>query len=76
MDYTEQRRFLRSSRICGAALVLVLFAAVEACILLGKISGLAPLALYAAMTTRLTFTGSPGERSASFGFSRTLRACA
>ena len=53
MDYTEQRRFLRSSRICGAALVLSLFAAVEACILIGKISGLAPLALYAALTWAL-----------------------
>ncbi|HET8889237.1 MAG TPA: methyltransferase domain-containing protein [Candidatus Angelobacter sp.] len=53
MDYTEQRKFLRSSRICGAALVLALFAAVEACVLLGKISGLAPLALYAAITGAL-----------------------
>ena len=50
MDYTEQQRFLRSSRIWGAALVLVLFAALEACILIGKISGLVPLALYAAIT--------------------------
>lgn len=53
MDYTEQRKFLRFSRISGAALVVALFAAVEACILLGKISGLAPLALYAAITGAL-----------------------
>ena len=53
MDYTEQRKFLRLSRICGAALVLALFAAVEACIVIGKISGFAPLALYAAITWAL-----------------------
>jgi 2-polyprenyl-3-methyl-5-hydroxy-6-metoxy-1,4-benzoquinol methylase len=53
MDYTEQRRFLRSSRMWGTGLVLVLFAAVEACILIGKISGLVPLSLYAALTCAL-----------------------
>jgi 2-polyprenyl-3-methyl-5-hydroxy-6-metoxy-1,4-benzoquinol methylase len=53
MDYTEQRKFLRSSRIWGAALVLLLIGGVEACILIGKISGLVPLALYAAITSAL-----------------------
>jgi 2-polyprenyl-3-methyl-5-hydroxy-6-metoxy-1,4-benzoquinol methylase len=53
MDYTEQRKFLRSSRIRGAALVLALFAAVEASILIRKISGFVPLALYAAITCAL-----------------------
>jgi hypothetical protein len=38
MDYSEQRKFLRSSRIWGAALVLVLFAAVGVCIKAGKVS--------------------------------------
>jgi 2-polyprenyl-3-methyl-5-hydroxy-6-metoxy-1,4-benzoquinol methylase len=50
MDYTEQRKFLRSSRIWGAALVLVLFAAVAACIKAGKVSDPKLLALYAAVT--------------------------
>jgi 2-polyprenyl-3-methyl-5-hydroxy-6-metoxy-1,4-benzoquinol methylase len=53
MDYTEQQKFLRSSRMWGAALVLVLFAAVEACILIGKISGPKLLALYAALAFAL-----------------------
>ena len=52
MDYTEQRKFLRSSRIWGAALVLVLFAAVAACIQIGKISDPKLLALYAAFAVR------------------------
>lgn len=53
MEYTEQRKFLRFSRIWGAVLVLALFAALEACILVGKISGFAPLVLYAAITWAL-----------------------
>jgi 2-polyprenyl-3-methyl-5-hydroxy-6-metoxy-1,4-benzoquinol methylase len=53
MDYTEQRKFLRSSRIWGAALVLVLFVAVAACIQIGKISDLKLLALYAAVALAL-----------------------
>ena len=53
MDYTEQRRFLRSSRIWGAALVLVLFAAVAACTKIGKISDPKLLALYAALASAL-----------------------
>ncbi len=53
MDYTEQRKFLRSSRAWGAALVLVLFAAVAACIQIGKISDPKLLALYAAVTSAL-----------------------
>lgn len=50
MDYTEQRKFLRSSRIWGAALVLVLFAAVGVCIKAGSVSDPKLLALYAAVT--------------------------
>src|SRR5690242_7032012 len=53
MDYTEQRKFLRSSRIWGAAMVLLLFAAVAACIQIGKISSPKLLALYAAITSAL-----------------------
>jgi len=53
MDYTEQRKFLRSSRAWGAALVLVLFVAVAACIQIGKISDPKWLALYAAVTSAL-----------------------
>jgi 2-polyprenyl-3-methyl-5-hydroxy-6-metoxy-1,4-benzoquinol methylase len=53
MDYTEQRKFLRSSRIRGAALVLLLFAAAGACIKIGKISDPKLLALYAAVTSAL-----------------------
>ncbi|HEV8492110.1 MAG TPA: hypothetical protein VGR76_07555, partial [Candidatus Angelobacter sp.] len=53
MDYTEQRKFLRSSRIWGAALVLLLFAAVAACIKAGKVSDSKLLALYAAVTLAL-----------------------
>ena len=49
MDYTEQRKFLRSSRIWGAALVLLLFAAVGACIEIGKISSSKLVGLYAAI---------------------------
>jgi len=74
MEYTEQRKFLRSSRIWGVGLVLVLFATVEACILIGKISGFAALALYAAITWALAvfiyytpdylhLTVDPGKRS-------------
>ena len=54
MDYTEQRKFLRSSRIWGAALILVLFAAVGVCIKAGKVSDPKLLALYAAVTLALT----------------------
>jgi 2-polyprenyl-3-methyl-5-hydroxy-6-metoxy-1,4-benzoquinol methylase len=53
MNYTEQQKFLRSSRVWGLGMVVLLFAAVEACILIGKISGLVPLALYAALTWAL-----------------------
>jgi len=53
MDYTEQRKFLRSSRIWGAALVLVLLAAVGVCIEAGRISDPKLLALYAAITLAL-----------------------
>jgi hypothetical protein len=53
MDYAEQRKFLRSSRIWGAALVLVLFAAVGVCIKAGKVSDPKLLALYAAVTLAL-----------------------
>jgi 2-polyprenyl-3-methyl-5-hydroxy-6-metoxy-1,4-benzoquinol methylase len=53
MEYTEQQKFLRSGRVWGMGLVVVLFAAVEACILIGKISGLVPLALYAALAYAL-----------------------
>jgi hypothetical protein len=54
MDYAEQRKFLRSSRIWGAALVLVLFAAVGVCIKAGKVSDPKLLALYAGVTLALT----------------------
>jgi 2-polyprenyl-3-methyl-5-hydroxy-6-metoxy-1,4-benzoquinol methylase len=53
MDYTEQRKFLRSSRIWGAALVLVLFAAAAACIKAGNGSDPKLLALYAAIASAL-----------------------
>ena len=53
MDYTEQRKFLRSSRIWGAALVLLLFAAVGACIQIGKISSSKLVALYAPLASAL-----------------------
>ncbi len=53
MDYTEQRKFLRSSRVWGATLVLVLFAAVAACIQIGKVSDPKLLALYAALASAL-----------------------
>ena len=53
MDYAEQRKFLRSSRTWGAGLVLVLFAAVVACIQTGKISDPKLLALYAALAAAL-----------------------
>src|SRR5689334_14650727 len=53
MDYTEQRKFLRSSRVWGAAMVLLLFAAVAACIRTGKISDPKLLALCAAVTFAL-----------------------
>lgn len=53
MDYTEQRKFLRSSRIWGATLVLVLFAAVGVCIEAGKVSDRKLLALYAAVSGAL-----------------------
>ncbi|HEX3094594.1 MAG TPA: class I SAM-dependent methyltransferase [Candidatus Angelobacter sp.] len=53
MDYTEQQKFLRSSRIWGAALVMVLFAAAGACIKIGKISDPKLLALYAALASAL-----------------------
>jgi 2-polyprenyl-3-methyl-5-hydroxy-6-metoxy-1,4-benzoquinol methylase len=53
MDYAEQRRFLRFSRSWGTALVLVLFAAVAACIQIGKVSDPKLLALYAAVTSAL-----------------------
>jgi len=53
MDYTEQRKFLRSSRIWGAALVLVFFAVVGVCIKAGKVSDPKLLALYAAVATAL-----------------------
>jgi 2-polyprenyl-3-methyl-5-hydroxy-6-metoxy-1,4-benzoquinol methylase len=53
MDYTEQRKFLRSSRIRGAALVLVLSAAVGVCIEAGRVSDPKLLALYAAVTLAL-----------------------
>src|SRR5579864_137621 len=53
MDYTEQRKFLRSSRIWGAALVLLLFAAVGACIQIGKISSSRLVGLYAALAFAL-----------------------
>jgi 2-polyprenyl-3-methyl-5-hydroxy-6-metoxy-1,4-benzoquinol methylase len=53
MDYTEQRKFLRSSRIWGVGLAMLLFAAVEACIVIAKTSGLAQLALYAAIAWTL-----------------------
>jgi 2-polyprenyl-3-methyl-5-hydroxy-6-metoxy-1,4-benzoquinol methylase len=53
MDYTEQRKFLRSSRMWGAALVLVLFAAVGACIQIGKISSPKMVGLYAALASAL-----------------------
>ena len=53
MDYTEQRKFLRSSRLWGAAMVLVLFAAVGVCIQAGKVSDSKLLALYSAVTLAL-----------------------
>ena len=53
MDYTEQRKFLRSSRIWGASLVLLLFGAVEACIQISKIYDPKLLPLYAAITSAL-----------------------
>ena len=54
MDYTEQRKFLRSSRMWGAGLVLVLSSAVGVCIQVGKISDSKLLALYAALAFALT----------------------
>jgi 2-polyprenyl-3-methyl-5-hydroxy-6-metoxy-1,4-benzoquinol methylase len=53
MQYTEQQKFLRFSRIWGMGLILVLFAAVGACITAGKPSSVAMLALYAAVASAL-----------------------
>jgi 2-polyprenyl-3-methyl-5-hydroxy-6-metoxy-1,4-benzoquinol methylase len=53
MQYTEQRKFLRSSRVWGTGLVLVFFGAVVACIKTGTPSSSALLALYAALACAL-----------------------
>jgi 2-polyprenyl-3-methyl-5-hydroxy-6-metoxy-1,4-benzoquinol methylase len=53
MQYTEQEKFLRSSRIWGMGLILVLFGTVGACITAGETSSLALLALYAALASAL-----------------------
>src|SRR5215831_1148867 len=53
MDYIEQRKFLGSSRLWGAALVTVLLAVVGACIKAGKVSDPKLLALYAAVSLAL-----------------------
>jgi 2-polyprenyl-3-methyl-5-hydroxy-6-metoxy-1,4-benzoquinol methylase len=53
MEYTEQRKFLRSSRVCGMGLILVLFGTVLTCIKTGKTSSFALLALYAALASAL-----------------------
>jgi 2-polyprenyl-3-methyl-5-hydroxy-6-metoxy-1,4-benzoquinol methylase len=53
MEYTEQQEFLRSSRVWGMGLVLVLFGAVLACIKTGKTVSFALLGLYAALACAL-----------------------
>ncbi len=53
MEYTEQQKFLRASRVWGMGLILVLFGTVLACIKTGKTSSFAPLALYAALASAL-----------------------
>jgi 2-polyprenyl-3-methyl-5-hydroxy-6-metoxy-1,4-benzoquinol methylase len=74
MQYTEQQKFLRSSRIWGMGLILVLFATVGACIKTGETSSFAWLALYAAVASALAvfiyytpdylhLTVDPGKRS-------------
>lgn len=74
MEYTEQREFLRSSRIWGMGLILVWFGTVLACIKAGKASGFAWLVLYAALASAvaifiyytpdyLHLTVDPGKRS-------------
>lgn len=74
MEYTEQRQFLRSSRVCGMGLILVLFGTVLICIRTGRTSNVALLALYAALASALAvfiyytpdylhLTVDPGKRS-------------
>ena len=53
MQYTQQQKFLRSSRVWGTGLVLVLFGTVVACIKTGKTSSSALLTLYAALACAL-----------------------
>jgi 2-polyprenyl-3-methyl-5-hydroxy-6-metoxy-1,4-benzoquinol methylase len=74
MEYTEQQKFLRYSRVWGMGLILVLFGTVLACIKTGKTSSFALLALYAALSSALAvfiyytpdylhLTGDPRRRS-------------
>ena len=53
MEYTEQQKFLKSSRVCGMGLILVLFGMVLACIKTGKTSSFVLFALYAALASAL-----------------------
>ncbi len=53
MEYTEQQKFLRSSRVWGMSLVLVLLGAVLACVKTGKASGFGLLGVDAALTCAL-----------------------
>jgi 2-polyprenyl-3-methyl-5-hydroxy-6-metoxy-1,4-benzoquinol methylase len=53
MEYTEQQKFLRSSRVWGMGLILVLFGTVLVCIKTGKTSSFALLVLYAALAAAL-----------------------
>jgi 2-polyprenyl-3-methyl-5-hydroxy-6-metoxy-1,4-benzoquinol methylase len=53
MQYSEQQKFLRSSRVWGMGLTLVLFGTVLACIKTGKTSSFALLVLYAALASAL-----------------------
>jgi 2-polyprenyl-3-methyl-5-hydroxy-6-metoxy-1,4-benzoquinol methylase len=53
MEYTEQQKFLKSSRVWGVGLVLVLCGAFLACIKIGKTANFSLLAIYAALASAL-----------------------
>jgi len=53
MEYTEQQKFLRSSRVWGMGLILVLVGVLLACIKFGKAASVALLGLYTALACAL-----------------------